>query len=207
MVGFHHIVLGNKNTSIIKQPPAHHLDTLNENMLVFFSCFHYCWAGGTLIIIMARPRHKTTNAGWDIHTYVYIYIYIIFPFSDVLAIKLLQVYMYIYIYVPCIYIYICVCVLPFYRWKNTLFSHGGWSNRPITWPIRHFAAPPPTPDSKRRVSQWSPIHSASSKASVRCLGCGWLPSYAMLCHEAKIGNSKRKMQKKTVYMNGFFHGK
>lgn len=31
------------------------------------------------------------------------------------------------------------------------------------------STPPPTPDSKRRVSQWSPIHSFNSKASVRCL--------------------------------------
>jgi hypothetical protein len=109
MVGFHHIVLGNKNTSIIKQPPAHHLDTLNENMLVFFSCFHYCWAGGTLIIIMARPRHKTTNAGWDIHTYVYIYIYNI-PVQWCISHKTItSIYICIYIYVPCIYIYLCVC--------------------------------------------------------------------------------------------------
>ena len=110
MVGFHHIVLGNKNTSIIKQPPAHHLDTLNENMLVFFSCFHYCWAGGTLIIIMARPRHKTTNAGWDIHTYVYIYIYNI-PVQWCISHKTItSIYICIYIYTYRVYIYIYLCV-------------------------------------------------------------------------------------------------
>lgn len=59
-----------------------------------------------------------------------------------------------------------------------------WNTQPVTPPFSPVfstfgrirpritpcnSTPPPTPDSKRRVSQWSPIHSFNSKASVRCL--------------------------------------